>query len=198
MAVAAVILAAGASRRLGSPKQLAVLGGQTLLERAVDVAREAGCAPVVLVLGAEYEQVIAGCSLGDAVVAVNPDWIEGMGASIRFGVEKMLLTVSPADGVVLMTCDQPAVTAEHLRGLMKGDEARASRYAGRNGIPAYFPARFFGQLMRLQGDAGARDLLREAAYSCLAEGELDIDTMDDLERARAIFTARSAKGTTSC
>ena len=189
MTVAAVVLAAGGSTRLGSPKQLALLGGERLLERAVRVAREAGCGPVVVVLGAEYPAIIAGCSLGDAVLVIHPDWTQGMGESIRLGVRAASLVARLAKGLVLMTCDQPTVTAEHLRGLMESGEVRASRYAGRNGVPAYFPARCFSELMWLPGDAGARGLLQEAAHLPLAGGELDIDTVEDLERARAIFAA---------
>jgi CTP:molybdopterin cytidylyltransferase MocA len=91
------------------------------------------------------------------------------------------------DGVVLMTCDQPAVTAEHLRALMAGDEVTGSAYAGRRGVPAYFPASSFAELMELQGDAGARELLRAAATVELAGGELDVDTAADLDEAKRGF-----------
>src|SRR5205823_6575293 len=83
---AAVILAAGASTRLGQPKQLIVLGGETLLDRAVRVAAEAGCWPVVVVLGADARRVLARCPLRSAAVLVNPWWQEGMASSLRLGV----------------------------------------------------------------------------------------------------------------
>ena len=86
MSVAAVVLAAGASTRLGEPKQLVRLGGETLLERAVRVAREAGCSPVMVVVGANYAQVLRESALGDAVPVVNEEWDEGMATSIRLGV----------------------------------------------------------------------------------------------------------------
>ena len=180
---AAVVLAAGASTRLGEPKQLAVVGGERLLERAVRVAREAGCAPVVVVLGARAEEIRAACVLGDARVVVNEEWSEGMGASVRVGVG----AVGDAEGAVLMTCDQPAVTAEHLRALMAVGDVAASAYAGRCGVPAYFPAKAFAALMELWGDAGARGLLREAATVDLDGGELDVDTAADLDEAKRRF-----------
>src|ERR1700722_15477383 len=130
--VAAVVLAAGGSSRLGEPKQLVRLGEENLLERAVRVAREVGCWPVVVVLGASAEVIRSQCSLGDARVLVNEGWEEGMASSIRLGVGAL----SGVDGCVVMTCDQPAVTVEHLSRLTVGDEVKASRYAGRNGIPA--------------------------------------------------------------
>jgi CTP:molybdopterin cytidylyltransferase MocA len=180
---AAVVLAAGASTRLGEPKQLARLAGETLLERAVRTAREAGCSPVVVVLGAEAGLIVEQSDLSDAVVAVNDEWSEGVASSIRVGVG----AVQNADGVVLMTCDQPAVTEAHLRALMKTGEATASHYAGRNGVPAYLPKTAFAQLMELRGDMGARELLRGAAALELAHGELDVDTTEDLARARELF-----------
>lgn len=175
---AAVVLAAGASARFGSPKQLARLGGETLLERAVRVAREAGCRPVVVVLGASAELVRSQCSLGDAVVVVNDDWASGMGSSIGCGV----CHLRDADGCVVMTCDMPAVTSAHLRLLMTGETA-ASMYAGRRGVPAYFPADRFAELMSLRGDAGARELLGDARTVELVGGEMDVDTPMDLARA---------------
>jgi len=173
--------------RLGEPKQLATLAGEMLLERAVRTAREAGCLPVVVVLGAEAEQIAEQCDLSDAVVVVNDAWNEGMASSIRLGVRTLGFIAENADGVVLMTCDQPDVTAGHLRALLKTGEMTASRYAGRNGVPAYLPAAAFGELMKLRGEAGARDLLCEAAAVELAGGELDVDTAEDLTRARELF-----------
>jgi molybdenum cofactor cytidylyltransferase len=182
VSIAAVVLAAGGSSRLGEPKQLVRLGGENLLERAVRVAREAGCGPVVVVLGASAELIRSRCSLGDARVLVNEGWEEGMASSIRLGVGAL----SGVDGCVVMTCDQPAVTAGHLTRLI-GAEVKASRYAGRNGIPAYFPAAVFGDLMGLRGDMGARELLAGVGFVELEGGELDVDTVGDLVRVRELF-----------
>jgi CTP:molybdopterin cytidylyltransferase MocA len=90
--------------------------------------------------------------------------------------------------VVVLACDQPAVTAEHLRELARGgDEIVASSYAGRKGVPAYFPARVFPELLELRGDAGARGLLQTARVVELPGGELDIDTVEDLEQAVRLY-----------
>lgn len=185
--VAAVVLAAGASTRLGSPKQLVMLGEETLLERAIRAAREAGCSPVVVVLGADYEVIAANTYLGDAVPVVNEEWAQGMGSSVALGVRTVGLLSKGLDGLVLMVCDQPAVTVGHLQLLMKGTEVAASRYSGKNGVPAFFPAKCFEELTQLRGDVGARELLRAACYEELADGELDVDTEEDLTRVRALF-----------
>ncbi|HMF65463.1 MAG TPA: nucleotidyltransferase family protein [Edaphobacter sp.] len=189
MSVAAVVLAAGASTRLGEPKQLVRLGGETLLERAVRVAREAWCEPVVVVLGASAAVIQQECRLGDARVVVNEDWASGMGGSIGVGVR----TLKDVDGCVVMTCDMPAVTASHLRALMEGRDAGevvASSYAGRRGVPAYFPASSFVELKAVRGDVGARGVLQGAKCVELVGGELDVDAAGDLERVRELFDVR--------
>jgi molybdenum cofactor cytidylyltransferase len=187
VSIPAVVLAAGASTRLGEPKQLVMLGGETLLERAVRIAREAGCLPVVVVVGAEHVQVLGNSVLGDVVTVINDKWEQGMGSSIRLGVRTLAFAAKDAEGVLLMTCDQPAVTAKHLDRLMMRVEVKASRYAGKNGVPAFFPSKYFDKLTALKGDTGARELLAEARYEELENGELDVDTVKDLERARELF-----------
>ena len=175
-----MVLAAGASMRMGSPKQLAVIGGERLLERAVRGACGAGVVPVIVVLGAGADLVQAHCELDDALIVINQGWAEGMGASIRAGMEAL----GDIDGCVVMTCDMPAVTSEHLRGLMASGELMASSYAGRRGVPAYFPAARFAELLQLAGEEGAREMLRDAKALELPGGGLDVDTQEDLARAR--------------
>lgn len=183
MKIAAVVLAAGESRRLGELKQLVRLGGETLVERTVRVCREAGCGPVVVVLGASAEVVRRGCSLEGAVVVVNEGWSEGMGSSVRVGVG----VLGDVEGCVVATCDMPAVSAEHLRELMRAGDVVASSYAGRRGVPAYFPREMFGSLVELRGAAGARELLKGARTVELVGGEMDVDTVEDLARAQERF-----------
>jgi molybdenum cofactor cytidylyltransferase len=180
---AAVVLAAGGSTRLGEPKQLVIVGGETLVERAVRAARDAGCEPVVVVLGAEEERIRERCNLAGAVVLVNEAWEEGMASSIRVGVGAS----GGADGVLLMTCDQPAVTAAHLLAVMAAGEVTASAYAGRRGVPAFFPAAIFPALLELRGDVGARELLLGAATVDLVGGDLDVDTEADRAAAVKVF-----------
>lgn len=182
-----MVLAAGASTRLGEPKQLVLLGDETLLERSVRIALESGCSPVVAVLGANHVHVLNNSSLMNVETVINEDWAEGIGSSIRLGVQTLQIESKDVEGVILMTCDQPAVTAQHLHLIAAKNEIKASRYAGRNGIPAYFPAIYFGRLTTLCGDVGARDLLVDARFEELPGGELDVDTHGDLERARILF-----------
>jgi molybdenum cofactor cytidylyltransferase len=182
VSVAAVVLAAGASRRLGRAKQSLEIDGETLLERAVRVAVEAGLEPVIVVVrDAGVGKSLRGCEL-----VVNALADEGMASSIRVGVARAQeLGVA---GVVVMACDQVALRAEHLRELC-GEVGRVtgSGYAGKIGIPAYFPKENFGELMELRGDVGARELLR-GAVAVVDEGlGLDVDTEADFQRARGML-----------
>jgi molybdenum cofactor cytidylyltransferase len=180
-----VILAAGYSRRLGRPKQTLVIGGETLVERSVKVAQEAGLSPVIAVVRPESDFGFALQQMG-AVVVLNDEAREGMAASIRYGVNAAQLL--HAVGVVVTTCDQPGLRPEHIRALIAEPErVTGSRYAGRVGVPAYFPASVFDQLMALQGDMGARDLLRGAKAIAAEELALDVDTDEDAERARRLL-----------
>ncbi|HEV2719869.1 MAG TPA: nucleotidyltransferase family protein [Thermoanaerobaculia bacterium] len=158
-----VILAAGASKRLGHPKQLVEIDGETLLARAVRIAR--AVAPTIVVTRREF---------ASAKDIVNEHAEEGMASSIRLGV-------AACDGdVLLMTCDQPHVTAAHLRALI---DARApiaaTAYAGIAGVPAFFAKEFREELLALRGDVGARSIIeahREVVAAIpLPEAELDVD-----------------------
>jgi CTP:molybdopterin cytidylyltransferase MocA len=181
---AAVVLAAGASVRLGEPKQLVRLAGETLLERAVRTAREAEMSPVIAVVH-EAALIDSLQALG-AQVLLNRRYYQGISTSINAGVR--WAQGMGATGVVLMTCDQPALTAQHLRDLCAApDSTTGSGYAGKIGVPAYFPAARFADLLELRGDTGAREMLRGARVVTLEALALDIDTEDDLARARSRF-----------
>jgi CTP:molybdopterin cytidylyltransferase MocA len=184
VSIAAVVLAAGASRRLGRPKQLVEIGGETLLARAIRVAGEAGLQPVLVVIA--DPALAPPAHAAGAAVAMNLDAGEGIASSIRAGIAS--LQSSAASGAVLMTCDQVAMNAQHLRALCEHPESTAaSAYAGVLGVPAYFPATRFPDLLQLQGDRGARDLLREARAIPTEALALDLDTEEDVALARKVL-----------
>ncbi|MFC6645236.1 NTP transferase domain-containing protein [Granulicella cerasi] len=187
MNVAAVILAAGFSRRLGQPKQLVTVGGANLLQLTVKVALGAGLSPVVVVV---QDATVAEGVLADNVrVVVNPNASEGMAASIRCGVQFLGAAQGlVVDGAVILACDQVGLAVEHVRALVEDrTRIKASRYEGRTAVPAYFPHTRFTDLLALHGDQGARALIRNAE-AVQDEGlALDIDTPEDLQRARALY-----------
>ena len=178
----ALILAAGASSRLGQPKQLLRLHHETLLDRTLRLTREAGCTPI-LILGAHADLIRSTCDLSTTSTLLNPDWPEGMASSIRHG----LAAIPPdASELLILACDQPSVTSAHLRALIEATQSShaptASSYASRRGVPACFPRSSFSALAALTGDTGARTLLAHASTLPLPHGELDIDTPADLRK----------------
>jgi molybdenum cofactor cytidylyltransferase len=183
---AALVLAAGSSSRLGRPKQLVLVDGEPLLRRTVRIAGEAGFSPVYVVLGAEQE----GCRIAlaglDVAIIHNPRWTEGMGSSLRRGIQELSAEI---DAVLLLVCDQPRLTSAALLQLRElhersGRPMTAAQYSGRVGVPAIFSRALFAELAQVAGDQGARAILaahrEEAACLDLPEGACDIDTAADL------------------
>ena len=191
--VSAVILAAGGSTRLGQPKQLLRLKGsdETLLERAARLAEEAGAGPIFVVLGADAEAIQRAVDLSNCVVLLNPEWREGMASSLRVGIGAVMEQAPAASGALLMVCDQPALTAEHICKLLASHQSEpeilaASRYAGRAGVPVVTPRVVFPALLTLTGDQGAQAIFGRSGLRIkeieFAGGEWDIDTEEDLRR----------------
>jgi CTP:molybdopterin cytidylyltransferase MocA len=190
--IAAIIVAAGSSSRLGQPKQLVMIEGEPMLQRAIRFVRAAGASPVFVVLGANRQVIESRVDFADATIIVNDDWAEGMASSIRAGVSTAEKEATDASGLLLMVCDQPRVTTEYLRSLIctfavqQGQTAIASVYAGARGIPAIFPREAIADLYALRGDTGARRLLAQPPWPViempLEGGEMDIDRPEDLDQ----------------
>jgi molybdenum cofactor cytidylyltransferase len=189
--IPAIILAAGASRRLGQPKQLVRYRGETLLERAIRMAGESGAAPVIVVLGAHREQIGSAVSFDRATAIFNPHWEDGIASSIHAGLEAAERMAPASSGALILPCDQLRLSADHLRALLSAFAAQAERsivastYADVLGIPAVFPREALPELMALQGDKGARALLLNPPCPVVtipfAGGEVDIDEPADLD-----------------
>ena len=186
-----VLLAAGASSRLGQPKQLLVHDGKTLLQHSLEVAYASGVAPVIIVLGANGGVIKNEISTGDAIVVVNAEWEEGMASSIRSGIKTFVEMHPLAEGLILMVCDQPYVSASLIDDLVAahydtGKPIVASGYADTVGPPTLFHKSIFPELLQLKGDIGARSVLNkhpeETEVISFPQGHLDIDTKEDFEK----------------
>ncbi len=192
MPVAAIILAAGASRRLGQPKQLVQFKGEPLLARAIRLAHEGGASPVLAVLGAHFEIILASLPVDPAIVVHNEKWEQGIAGSIHAGLQALGVIAPHADGALILTCDQPQLSARHVCSLIESFEASreanivASSYAEINGVPAVFPRSAFTHLQALRGDQGARALIQRPPCPVLSvafpDGDIDIDLPEDLAR----------------
>lgn len=193
-AVGAVVLAAGASTRMGRPKQVLRFGGETLLRRAALAALGAGCRPVVVVTGAHAELTREELRGLDVREALNGRWETGMASSVRAGLAALLEADARTSAVVLLLCDQPYVTPEHVAALVAAHRATsravvASEYGGDRGdcgVPALFARTLFEELMQLEGGAGAKQVIKrhshEAHFLPFPEGAFDVDTPDDFSR----------------
>ena len=186
MNVAAVLLAAGASTRLGSPKQLVHIQGESLLRRTVGTLNATRAAEVFVVLGfhaPDMQAEIAGLS---ARVLVNPLWREGIASSIRRAIASL---PAEAEAALFVVCDQPRLTAGHLDALIdafahgaKGPVA--SGYGDSAGVPALFPRALFPELLLLTGDRGAKSVLTTHGGDLITiawpDGAFDVDSAPDI------------------
>ncbi len=190
-----VLLAAGASTRMGRPKQLLPVGGRSLVRLAAEAALAAPVSPVVVVLGARAGEIAPALDGLRAHAVINEAWAEGLGTSIRAGIRAALQLDPALAAVIIALADQPGVSAEHLSLLVAirretGRSIVASESDGIAQPPALFTAAWFSRLLALQGDAGARALFKEQPANLALvplPDAADLDTPGDYER----FTGRS-------
>lgn len=194
--VAAVVLAAGSSSRMGGRNKLLLeVDGESLVRRAVGVARDAGLDPVVVVLGHDSDRVADELDGLDCVPVVNPDHAEGIHASVRFGIDRLPESAAAA---VVMLADMPFVSSSMLRRLVdryRGGEAPLviSRYGDDvNAPPMLYDRCLFGELRTMKRRCGREVVQRhrdEADEVVWPETALtDLDTPEDFERVRARIT----------
>lgn len=182
----AIVLAAGASTRFGSAKQLVRIGDRPLLSLIAGRAAEVVGHALIVVLGAGAAELAPLLKHSAGSIVVNRDWREGLASSIRAGVARL---PSGCAGVMLVLADQACVTAEDLRRLAGAWRRQplsiaAARYGATVGVPAILPRHLFGELSELKGDTGARALLKRHADRLvkvpMASAAFDLDTPDDL------------------
>jgi molybdenum cofactor cytidylyltransferase len=181
-----VLLAAGAGRRFGGPKQIALWRGAPLLEWALDAALGVPALhPIVVVLGAHRDEVAISVDLSPADVVYAPDWEDGQSASLRAGVAAL----GAVDGAVVLLADMPFVTAQVVAGVIdhhgSGCDVVRAVYEGQPGHPVLLGRAALARVPELSGDVGARALFAhlrvrdwEAGHLC---DPMDIDTRTQLE-----------------
>lgn len=191
-----IILAAGKSSRMGKPKQLLPFKGKTLIENAIDAAKESAIGEVVLVLGANSKNILEQIDQENISVCVNANWQQGVASSIVKGLQISMKTNPELKGVLIMTGDQPFVTADLLNKLiLKYENTRlpiiASTFKDTMGSPAFFDKSLFSKLLELKGDVGAKKIIMQNKNStaCIPfqKGEIDIDTQQDYDNLKNDF-----------
>ena len=188
-----VILAAGASTRLGKPKQLLQYHGKTLLNHAVNEATNAKADAVVVILGKNADLFQNEIDKEKVHVVINKDWEEGMASSVRLGLDALLNRKPYMDAVIFMVCDQPHISSSVLNELITTQQKTTKQivtcdYGESIGPPALFHKKYFRELAKLNGDVGARNIIQQnmhdVATILFPEGKIDIDTNDDYEKLK--------------
>lgn len=198
--VAAIILAAGASRRMGKPKQLLPYRGQTLLGYVIKSAIASSCSSVMVILGANADRIEPEITQLPVEIVKNTEWNEGISSSIRCGIKYLKARFSNINGVVFLTCDQPFISAQIIDRLIDAYNFTdkpiiASHYKAIVGIPALFSRSFFSELMELKGDRGAKKIINK--YQSLVskidfpQGKIDLDTFKDYQQLILKFSTKT-------
>jgi molybdenum cofactor cytidylyltransferase len=199
-----ILLAAGASVRMGRPKQLLSIDGRPLIARAAEAALASPAWPVVVVLGAHAEKIRPALARWPLLVVQNFRWQEGLASSIRAGLETIENFSRGIDAALISPIDQPAFSADVIARLVTalhagGKTMASARYADRLGSPALFRRAHFDSLRGLRGDEGARSILAALSGDVAAVEfpglSLDLDTPEDFEKFCRRTSAKDCSGT---
>ncbi|MDZ8137334.1 MAG: nucleotidyltransferase family protein [Nostoc sp. DedQUE04] len=193
--IAVMILAAGASTRMGTPKQLLLYQGRSFLQYITEIAIASVCQPVVVVLGANAEQIHPQIKQLPVKVVKNLDWASGMSTSIKSGIEFLNNLPQKIEAVVITLCDQPFVSPQIINQLVDAYYSTkkpiiACEYGDTLGVPALFSQTFFSELAALKETSGAKKVinhnLNEVFSIPFPLGDIDIDTPKDYEQLLSI------------
>ena len=185
-----IILAAGSSSRFGNTKQLLHFKGKTLLKHTIEAAAEAGAQPVVVVTGANADEISKEIKNEKVEIVFNENWDQGMASGIVIGLKNAIILNKELEKVIITVCDQPFVSSSLFQQLIQQQTKNkkhivASAYADTIGTPALFTSKYFPALIGLTGDQGAKGLLKkyseDLATVDFPDGYIDIDTQKDYE-----------------
>ncbi|WP_034045580.1 nucleotidyltransferase family protein [Wocania ichthyoenteri] len=165
--ISIIILAAGASKRMGTPKQLLKWGNSTLLGNTIETALKLSVKEVIVVLGANYNAIKKEIKHYPITILNNEDWQKGLGKSLAFGVEYITSSKQKVDGILVILADQPLINAQFLNKLIdefnkKEHPIIATSYKNKKyGVPVIFDKIYFEELLTLNDDYGAKHLLKK-------------------------------------
>lgn len=187
-----ILLAAGASRRMGTPKQLLEIGKETLIERAIRITKQVDNSQTVVVLGANADKIKPIIKEDKSTnVIINEDWQKGMGTTLQAGIRFLLKKTPALEAVIASVCDQPYLNEIILGQLIiefkkREGEIIAAAYANIKGVPALFSKTLFPKLLTLNEDEGARKIIKNYTGKVLTidfpKGEIDLDTPESYQQ----------------
>ncbi len=198
--ISIILLAAGSSSRMGKSKQLLDINGEPLLLHAIKTALDTKASDVIVVLGANEQNHLDAISLMPIRTISNHFWKSGMGSSIKTGLHYLIKEIPESKGVIIMVCDQPALTAGHLKQLIDTflqtrKPIVASYYSDTSGVPVLFARSFFSNILMLRDEHGAKKIIEQFPDQVVTvpfpEGAVDLDTIEDYEN----YTAQNKKVT---
>lgn len=187
-----VILAAGKSSRMGSPKQILVFEKMTLLQRVIGVCTQVTKSDYVrVVLGASYSDIEVTIRDMNVPVCLNNNWESGMASSIKTGLLSLLNDFPALKKCIFLVCDQPFLSSEVLQEMIDAHLKSSkgivvAEYAETLGVPVLFTKKYFQLLMNLEGDQGAKKIIFENLLDVekytFNKGSIDIDTISDFKK----------------
>ncbi|MGC1514949.1 MAG: nucleotidyltransferase family protein [Maribacter sp.] len=191
--IAALIMAAGASRRMNGIKQVLPWKESNFLLETLKTVTRTKATKIEIILGANADNIMDTCRLKESKVpiSINPNWSQGLGNSIAFGTDMLLKNTNKPDGILICLADQPLLTTSYLNLLIdtfSSDRSKivATKYGFKAGVPAVFPNLFFKELRQLQGDQGAKEMMqRNSNRMTILDAQhqvTDIDTLPEYER----------------
>ena len=192
--IAAIVLAAGRSTRMGAVNKMLVdIGGKPMLRRVVDSTKASKAGPVLVVTGHMAPEVSSALSGLDVALVANPDYATGLASSLKAGIRAL----SPScDGALILLGDMPRIAPEHLDALVAAfapDAIVVPVHGGRQGNPVLWPAKYFSKLLQLDGDAGAKRLIGTHAAH-VREVDLDTDAIfADIDTPEALARLRDGR-----
>ncbi|MGN6248663.1 MAG: nucleotidyltransferase family protein [Ginsengibacter sp.] len=184
-----IILAAGASSRMQQPKQLLPFGNEFLLTHTIKEAQKSTL-PVIVVLGANANEIEQKIKNLEVEIVTNNNWEKGLSSSIKAGLQKAIDNFAEMNNCILAVCDQPYISSLLFLELLdekdrSGKNIVASAYADTLGTPSLFDKKYFPELLQMEGDHGAKTLLKKYASDVASvkfeKGRFDVDTQNDYE-----------------
>ena len=194
--VGLIILAAGASTRMGTPKQLLLYQERSFVRHIAEVAIASVCQPIAVVLGANAKRIKPEITHLPVHVVENQQWAEGMSSSLRVGLKALLTVTHNLEAVAIALCYQPFVSSPMLDQIVEayhftGKAIIASEYAGTLGVPALFSHTLFSELLALKNTEGAKQIIKKHIQEVFSvpfpEGAIDIDTPKDYEQFQTLM-----------